>query len=30
MLEKELKKYVKEITRQIDLVDEHVHHLKGL
>lgn len=27
MLEAELKKYVVEITRQIDLIDEHVHHL---
>ncbi len=26
-LETELKKYVKEITKQIDLIDEHVHHL---
>ncbi|NQZ76596.1 MAG: hypothetical protein HRT61_10885 [Ekhidna sp.] len=26
-LEKELKKYVMEITKQIDLIDEHVHHL---
>jgi len=26
-LEKELKKYVIEITKQIDLIDEHVHHL---
>ena len=27
VLEDELKKYVKEITKQIDLIDEHVHHL---
>ncbi len=26
-LESELKKYVIEITKQIDLIDEHVHHL---
>ncbi|MEO9484641.1 MAG: hypothetical protein ABJG47_14380 [Ekhidna sp.] len=26
-LESELKKYVVEITKQIDLIDEHVHHL---
>lgn len=26
-LEAELKKYVVEITKQIDLIDEHVHHL---
>ncbi|GAB4229109.1 MAG: hypothetical protein Tsb0034_00630 [Ekhidna sp.] len=26
-LEAELKKYVKEITKQIDIIDEHVHHL---
>ena len=26
-LEMELKKYVVEITKQIDLIDEHVHHL---
>lgn len=26
-LENELKRYVKEITKQIDLIDEHVHHL---
>lgn len=26
-LEKELKKYVSEITKQIDLIDEHAHHL---
>ena len=26
-LETELKKYVVEITKQIDLIDEHVHHL---
>ena len=29
-MEKELKKYVLEITEQIDVVDEHIHHLKGL
>ncbi|MEQ8241338.1 MAG: hypothetical protein RIA69_19140 [Cyclobacteriaceae bacterium] len=29
-LENEQKKYVKAITKQIDLIDEHVHHLKGL
>lgn len=29
-LEAELAKYVKSITRQIDIVDEHIHHLKGL
>ncbi|MFT5641956.1 MAG: hypothetical protein ACI9A7_002063 [Cyclobacteriaceae bacterium] len=29
-LEKELKKYVSSITKQIDIIDEHVHHLKGL
>ncbi|WP_425391539.1 hypothetical protein [Ekhidna sp.] len=27
VLEDELKKYVVEITKQIDLIDEHVHHL---
>lgn len=27
MLEEELKKYVIEITKQIDIIDEHVHHL---
>jgi len=26
-LESELRKYVKAITRQIDIIDEHVHHL---
>ena len=26
-LENELKKYVAEITKQIDIIDEHVHHL---
>lgn len=30
ILEEELKKYVDEITRQIDLIDKHVHHLKDL
>lgn len=29
-LEAELAKYIDAITRRIDLVDEHVHHLKGL
>lgn len=29
-LEKELKKYVEEITRQIDLIDKHAHHLRDL
>lgn len=29
-LEEELSKYSKAITRQIDLVDKHVHHLKKL
>ena len=29
-LEKDLEKYVSGITRRIDLIDEHVHHLKGL
>lgn len=29
-LEKELKKFVDAITAQIDLIDEHVHHLEGL
>ncbi len=29
-LEKELFKYVEGITRRIDLIDEHVHHLKEL
>lgn len=29
-LEAELIEYVEAITRQIDTVDEHVHHLKGL
>ena len=29
-LEKEMKKYVEAITKQIDVVDEHIHHLKGL
>lgn len=29
-LEDELQKYVDAITLRIDLIDEHVHHLKGL
>ena len=29
-LEKAQKKYVKAITKQINVIDEHVHHLKGL
>ena len=29
-LEKEMKKYVEAITKQIDVVDDHIHHLKGL
>ncbi|MBV6647455.1 MAG: hypothetical protein KI790_18495 [Cyclobacteriaceae bacterium] len=29
-LEKELSKYVLAITKRIDVIDEHVHHLKGL
>ncbi|MEQ8580177.1 MAG: hypothetical protein RIC30_06395 [Marinoscillum sp.] len=29
-LEKEMRKYVEAITKQIDVVDEHIHHLKGL
>lgn len=29
-LEKELFKYVEGITQRIDLIDEHVHHLKAL
>lgn len=29
-LEEDLEKYVLGITRRIDLIDEHVHHLKGL
>ncbi len=29
-LEKELAKYIKAITAQIDVIDEHVHHLEGL
>ncbi len=29
-LEEELKKYIDAITRQIDLIDDHVHHLNGL
>ncbi len=29
-IEKELVKYVKAITHQIDIVDKHIHHLKGL
>lgn len=30
IFEKDLVKYVLAITNQIDMVDEHVHHLKGL
>lgn len=30
LLQSELNKYVNAITMQIDIVDEHVHHLKGL
>lgn len=30
VLEKELGKYVKAITKQIDIIDEHVHHLRKL
>lgn len=29
-IEKELKKYVDAVTRQIDIVDDHVHHLRTL
>jgi hypothetical protein len=29
-MEKELTKYVIEITSQIDLIDEHIHHLDGI
>ena len=29
-VEKELSKYIKAITKQVDTIDEHVHHLKGL
>lgn len=29
-IEKELKQYVDAVTRQIDIIDEHVHHLHGL
>lgn len=29
-LEKEAGKYIEVITQRIDLIDEHVHHLKGL
>lgn len=29
-LEKEAGKYIQVITQRIDLIDEHVHHLKGL
>ncbi|MGL1888494.1 MAG: hypothetical protein OCD76_18400 [Reichenbachiella sp.] len=29
-LEKELVKYVEEVTNQIDIIDEHIHHLKTL
>ncbi|RED99874.1 hypothetical protein C7460_107158 [Marinoscillum furvescens DSM 4134] len=30
VLEKEMKKYLKAITRQVDVIDDHVHHLDGL
>lgn len=30
LFEVELEKYVNAITKQIDIVDEHIHHLKGL
>ena len=30
ILEKELSRYVKAITKQIDVIDDHVHHLKKL
>ncbi|HHP7242805.1 MAG TPA: hypothetical protein ACFCUD_14100 [Cyclobacteriaceae bacterium] len=29
-LEKEINKFITAITKQIDIVDEHVHHLEGL
>ncbi len=29
-MEKELTKYMEEITLQIDVIDEHIHHLDGL
>lgn len=29
-IEKELGKYIKAITKQVDTIDDHVHHLKGL
>ncbi|MFY0599923.1 MAG: hypothetical protein JXR03_09655 [Cyclobacteriaceae bacterium] len=29
-MDKEIAKYVKSITHQIDIIDEHVHHLHGL
>lgn len=29
-LEKEMSKYVKAITKQIDVIDNHIHHLKKL
>lgn len=29
-IEEELGKYIKAITKQVDTIDEHVHHLKGL
>ena len=30
ILEVELNRYVKAITNQVDIVDRHIHHLKGL
>lgn len=30
VLEKEMKKYVKAITKQVAIIDDHVHHLDGL
>lgn len=30
MMDKEIAKYIKAITHQIDIIDEHVHHLHGL
>ena len=30
LLEEELDKYIMSITRRIDIIDEHIHHLKGL
>ena len=29
-IEKELAKYIRAITKQVDTIDEHVHHLSGL